>query len=74
MFVVQVAELKEELKQRGLPTAGLKAALAERLTEAVEAELQVGNNRSCDCLLLASHSCAHLPARGPWTCILLAMT
>jgi phosphoribosylformimino-5-aminoimidazole carboxamide ribonucleotide (ProFAR) isomerase len=39
---VQVVELREELKQRGLPTTGVKAALAERLTEAVEAELQVG--------------------------------
>lgn len=34
----QVVELKEELKKRGLPVAGKKADLAERLTAAVEAE------------------------------------
>jgi hypothetical protein len=33
-----VAELKEELKKRGLPQNGLKAALAVRLIEAVKAE------------------------------------
>ena len=34
----KVAELKAELEQRGLPTAGKKADLAARLTEAVENE------------------------------------
>ena len=32
---MKVAELKEELKRRGLPTHGLKAALAERLAAAI---------------------------------------
>jgi len=32
---LKVADLKEQLKKRGLPTNGLKADLAERLTDAI---------------------------------------
>lgn len=46
---VQVVELKEELKKRGLSSTGNKAVLAERLTEAVAAEEEV---------------CINLPARA----------
>jgi hypothetical protein len=35
---LKVAELKEELLKRGLDTSGLKADLAERLTEAIAGE------------------------------------
>jgi hypothetical protein len=34
---LKVVELKEELKQRGLPYSGNKAVLAQRLAEYVEA-------------------------------------
>lgn len=43
---VQVVELKEELKKRGLSVTGNKAVLAERLTEAVAAEEEVCTNLS----------------------------
>ena len=42
--VMKVAELKAALKQRGLPTAGLKAELAARLSEALSHEQDGGED------------------------------
>lgn len=38
---LKVAELKDELKKRGLPVAGVKAVLAQRLLEAIGKDDQV---------------------------------
>ena len=40
---LKVAELKDHLKQRGLPAAGVKAVLAERLREACAQVSRRGN-------------------------------
>lgn len=52
---LKVAELKEELKKRGLPVSGKKADLAERL------EAYVVENEVCACVQcqLAASWCQH---------------
>ncbi len=38
---LKVVELREELKKRGLTTAGVKSVLAQRLQEAMSNEIEV---------------------------------
>ncbi|XP_003385794.1 PREDICTED: heterogeneous nuclear ribonucleoprotein U-like [Amphimedon queenslandica] len=42
---LKVTELREELKKRGLGLGGVKAVLAQRLQEAMEAEGETGNHK-----------------------------
>lgn len=42
---LKVTELREELKKRGLALGGVKAVLAQRLQEAMEAEGETGNHK-----------------------------
>ena len=57
---MKVVELKAELKSRGLDTKGLKAVLAERLTDAVS----VGESTSSSSLL-SIYSSPSLPPPNP---------
>ena len=45
---LKVTELREELKKRGLGQSGVKAVLAQRLQEAMEAEGETGNHKESE--------------------------
>ena len=49
---LKVAELKEELKARGLDTKGNKAQLLRRLTKALAAERDVSISEAGLCIML----------------------
>lgn len=46
---LKVVELRQELQARGLDTKGVKAVLAARLIEALEAESGDGNENGTGC-------------------------
>jgi hypothetical protein len=62
---MKVAELKEELKKRGLPVKGLKAELAQRLLEDVQAEALRNGQDAKD--VVAEHAETTVPAASAET-------